>query len=386
MILIATVLMQGVMTFAILAPLIVAPVVLSALGVPASWTGFYAPTVFGCAAVVSIYTGAMLRHVGPWRLSFASLAVSAVGMLVFAASTPLAIAFGGMVAGVGYGPITGAGAAIVVQSKPRNLSLAMSVRQSGVPLGASLAGFVLPSLTDALGWEGTCLLVGAVMLAGSTLAYGVLMLAAPADFDAPNSGAAAGMRPFHLATTNAALRRIAFVTITFAALQNCFTSFLSVYLVNHIHRTLAIAGVLLGTSQAIGMFARVIWGALADRIGAIFVLGILGFTMAAAAVTTGMLSPEVATPILFTIIVLFGATVTGWNGITMAQATKLVSPALGGAATGEIAACAYIGFIVGPPVFSAIAEASQFRYGYVAIGVLCALSTLTTVFGARKRG
>lgn len=384
MVLTAAVLMQSVMTFAILAPLIVAPVVLEALSVPASWAGFYAPIAFSSAAVVSIYSGALLKHVGPWRLSIACLCIAACGMAVFGFATPLAMAVGGVIVGVGYGPITGAGASIVVRSRPANLSLAMSVRQTGVPLGASLGGFLLPPLTNAFGWEGACFLAAAAMLAAALLSCCLSACLAPERSDRPGSGSAIRMRPFHLVATDVRLRRLAVVTVTFAALQNCFTSFLSLYLVDHMHRSLVVAGLMLGISQILAMLARVVWGALADRTGPLAVLGLLGFSMAAASIVIGSLWPGAPTSVLLGIVIVFGATVTGWNGIVLAQSAKLVSPPLGGAVTGEIAAFAYIGFVVGPPVFSAIAEASDLRCGFIAAGALCAASTLVIVLGARK--
>ncbi len=385
MVLTATVLLQCLMSFAIFAPLVMAPAVLDTLGIPANWVGLYAPFAYGCAIIGSIFSGALVGYFGPWRLSLACLAFAAFGIFVFGLETRVAVAAGAMIMGLSYGPITAAGSSMLAQSTPGNLGLRMSIRQAGVPLGVSLAGFLVPPLIKAFGWPGACVLIGAATIAAAIL----LMFASPVlapEHDRERTPALSGsFRPFRLVFSSSRLQLLAFVLVFFAALQNCFASFLSVYLVNHVGTDLVFAGVVLGLGHGVGMFARILWGALADRLGTRLVLGVLGIGMAIASALMGLLGPGASTLVIVTIVVAFGTTVTGWNGIAIAQATRLVPTRLAGQVAGEIAVFAYAGFIAGPPLFTFVAGALDIQRAFILAGGVCAAATAIFLFGGRKR-
>ena len=148
----------SVQTLATIGYGVMAPVVLDSLGIPSSWVGIYAPLAYGCAILGSLASGTLLTYVGPWRLSFGCLVVAAVGLAVFASATPIGLALGAMIIGISYGPVTAAGSSILAQAPLQNLGLRMAIRQSGVPLGSSLAGFSVPALIEAFGWPAACFL------------------------------------------------------------------------------------------------------------------------------------------------------------------------------------------------------------------------------------
>lgn len=384
MVLTATLFLQCLMSFAIFAPLVMAPVVLDTLAIPANWVGLYAPFAFGCAIIGSIFSGALLRYLGPWRLSLVCLAFTAVGIFVFGLATPVAVATGAMILGLSYGPITAAGASLLVQTTSNNLALRLSIRQSGVPLGSSLAGFVLPPLSKAFGWSGTCNLVSVAAIATAILLMIGSPVLAPKHVRDPARTPSGRFRPMRLVLSNSRLRRLAFVLVFFASLQNCFASFLSVYLVRDLGTNLVFAGSLLGLSYGVGIFTRILWGALADRLGAHRVIGLLGITMAIAAALTGMLEAGAPLLILVAIVVVFGAAVTGWNGVAIAQATQSVPASLAGAAAGEITVFVYGGFIAGPLLFTLVAGAIGIQHAFIVAGIICAAATAVFLMSERK--
>ncbi len=385
MVLTATVLLQCLMSFAIFAPLVMAPAVLDTLGIPANWVGLYAPFAYGCAIIGSIFSGTLLNYVSPWRLSLACLAFAASGIFVFGFETRVAVAAGAMIMGLSYGPITAAGSSIIAHATPGNLGLSMSIRQAGVPLGASLAGFLVPPLIKAFGWPGACVLIGVAIIAAAILLAFLSPLTAREGIRERTSAPSGGFRPLRLVFSSSRLQLLAFVLVFFAALQNCFASFLSVYLVNHVGTDLVFAGFVLGLSHGLGMFTRILWGALADRLGARFVLGLLGISMAIASALMGLLEPGTSTLVLVTIVAVFGTAVTGWNGVAIAQATHLVPTRLAGPVAGEIAVFAYVGFIAGPPLFTFVAGALDIQRAFILAGGVCAAATVIFLFGERQR-
>src|SRR5699024_3898922 len=71
--------------------------------------------------------------------------------------------------GLGYGLMTPAGSQILVTGdSPKGMGLVMSIKQSSVPIGGMIAGFLLPPLTGWVDWQGS-LLVVLVLCLGTAL-------------------------------------------------------------------------------------------------------------------------------------------------------------------------------------------------------------------------
>jgi MFS family permease len=385
MVLTVAVLVQAVMAFAVFAPMVLAPVILRSLDLPPIWAGFYAPFAFSCAIVGSLGAGRLIGFVGPWRLSFACVALASAGLGVIGFGMHATLALGAMLIGFGYGPITAAGSIILMQSAASNLGLRMSARQAGVPLGWSAAGFLLPPLVGAFGWSGSCAILA---MAGVGLAA-LLAIVCPfargerVNAPSPTKGRARGL--LHHTLSHPRLLSTALVTLCFASVQSCFSSFASVYLVDALRIELGTAGMLLGTAFGIGILARVFWGAMADRLGTVLVLGVLGGTMSLALILTGRLAEGAPMTALVATIGLFGFTGTGWNGIVMARGARLSPPGFVGQVAGEISVFAYAGFIIAPPLFSLLARAVDMHAAFVALGLACAAATAFFLLAERQR-
>src|SRR6185369_2232163 len=82
----------------------------------------------------------------------------------FAGTTTLALAIAPVILGLGYGPITPASSHILARTAhPSRLALTFSIKQTGVPAGAALAGALLPVLALQMGWHAA---FAAIALAG----------------------------------------------------------------------------------------------------------------------------------------------------------------------------------------------------------------------------
>src|SRR6478609_2384503 len=180
--LVALAAMFGQQTFASVGktlPAIVAPLVLAELGADAAWVGVY----FGLAAAASLIAqmgcGSFIIRHGALRMSQVALVLLGGGMA--------AAAEGGLV-GFGASAIVGGGGAAISTptssqllgrvSPPRFAPLIFSIKQTAVPAGLLLAGFLGPLLATATGWRGAMLII-----AGACLVFALVLQPLRERFD-----------------------------------------------------------------------------------------------------------------------------------------------------------------------------------------------------------
>jgi predicted MFS family arabinose efflux permease len=135
------------------------------------------------------------------------------------------------------------------------------------------------------------------------------------------------------------------------------------YLVTFLHDELGVelvaAGFALAITQAGGMAGRVLWGYLADRfLGSVRALIVLSMVSAACALSIPFfrnLGPGLVT---LGILAVFGACAVGWNGVYLAEVARQAPAGQTGVATGGTLAVTFMGVVVGPPLFGAVAAFS----------------------------
>ncbi|MDO8778594.1 MAG: MFS transporter, partial [Burkholderiaceae bacterium] len=236
---------------------------------------------------------------------------------------------------------------------PQRLSLVFFLKQTGVPLGGALAGAVVPALVLWGGWRAAALAVAGACLATLALAQ-PLREALDADRDPARRLAASSLAgPLRYTLGDPLLRRLAFCSFFFAALQLCLITFLVTHLTLNVGISLVEAGLMLAAAQAGGVVARVGWGVIADRWGRpMRLLGLLAIAMGAAAVATGRFTPQWPLAAVALACAAFGATAIGWNGVYLAQVARLAPPGKAGDATGGSLVFTYAGVLFGPPAFT----------------------------------
>ena len=73
------------------------------------------------------------------------------------------LALAPLVIGLGYGPITPASSHVLARTAPPSrMALTFSIKQTGVPAGAALAGALLPALALRIGWRAAFVAVAAL--------------------------------------------------------------------------------------------------------------------------------------------------------------------------------------------------------------------------------
>src|SRR5260370_1402026 len=151
-------------------PAVVAPLVIAELHADPAWVGVY----YGVSAAASLFVqmgcGSFIVRYGALRMSQVALVLLGGGM---------GGAAGGWRLGFGASAIIGGGGAAVSTptssqllgrvSPPRLAPLVFSIKQTAVPAGVLICGFLGPAMAGALGWRGAMLATAAACVAGAVM-------------------------------------------------------------------------------------------------------------------------------------------------------------------------------------------------------------------------
>jgi MFS family permease len=373
-----TLAIQAMVAMALLTLPAMAPRVAQAVGISATWVGLYIALAYAGAMAASLASGAVVTRYGAIRASQASLLVCAAGLALCALPSLPAMAIGAVLVGVGYGPITPASSHLLARTTPAHrMSLVFSVKQTGVPLGAALAGAIVPGLQLLAGWQAALLAVAAVSVLCAAVAQ-TLRTEFDADRD-PRQRIALGhfLQPVQLVLSHAQLRMLAACSFMFSIVQLSLTTYLVTFLTDNLAYGLVAAGFLLSASQLGAVIGRVLWGYVSDRwFGARRMLALLALVMAASSGATALLQPQAPTLVVMAVLFVFGASAIGWNGVYLAEVARQAPEGQAGMATGGTLAITFLGVVLGPPVFGGMAGAfGSYRAGFAALVVplvLCA--------------
>ena len=351
-----TLLIQMGASAASLAPTVAAPRLLAELGLGTVAVGLYIAVVYLGATISSQAGAALIKRWGPIRTSQVCLLSCAIGLLLVSVPQVWAAALGALLIGAGYGPITPASSEILARTTPpERYSLVFSVKQTGVPAGGALAGLLVPTV---LLWGGSIAALGQI----AVLCIAALLLAQPLralldglrDPHAPLPTLARITDPIRFVLADPVLRKLGFCSFVFSAVQVCLTSYLVSFLKADLLWTLVAAGVALSAAQVAGVVGRIAWGVVADRRrDARGTLLGLAVAMAVAAICMSLLGPNTPTAWVTALLVVFGATAVGWNGVFLATVAR-VAPSSAAVATAGSLFFTYFGVVIGPPIFGAI--------------------------------
>lgn len=356
-----TLLTQALASAAVLAPTVVAPLIAGALEMSVAMIGVYISVVYLSAMVASVLSGPVIGAIGGIRVSQLCLLVCAAGLCLIASSSFVLAAVGAVLVGLAYGPLTPASSDVLIRSSPpRRMSVIYSLKQTGVPLGGVLAGLVLPALALRTEWNWAL-----VAIAAGCVACAIVIMPFRRALDGELTGRVIRPRmreifdPVRLIVRNRNLRILAFGSLVLSATQVSFSVYLVTFLTQSLHWQIVAAGVALSVSQAFGAGGRVLWGWVADTsVGAKRTLLILTAAMTASSLAVLAIDASTAAWIVVTLIAAFGATAVGWNGVFLAAIARLAPSGQTAFVTGGALAFTYLGVVIGPPLFGAIAEAS----------------------------
>ncbi len=374
-----TLVIQAMVAMALLTLPVMAPVVGQALSVSPALVGVYVSVTYAGAMTASLLGGDTVRRLGAIRVSQWGLLLCACGLLLCTLPWLPAIALGAVLIGLGYGPITPASSHVLARTtSPQQMSLVFSIKQTGVPVGSMLAGAIVPPLLLGIGWQASLAVVALVCVVCALLAQ-PLRRELDADRDAAHPVHIGSLvRPIRLVLAHRSLSTMAACSFMFSMVQMSLTTYLVTYLNQELAFGLVAAGLALSAAQMGGIGGRIAWGWVADRgLGASRTLMLLAALMVGSALATASLSPTTPRVLLVPILVVFGASAIGWNGVYLAEVARRAPAGQASLATGGTLAFTFLGVVIGPPVFGLLATVfGTYRAGFVALmGVasLCGL-------------
>lgn len=382
----ATLLVQSLVSVVSFTVPVIAPLAAEDVGVDRNTLGVYASLLYVGAMASSLTCGGFIRRFGAIRFSQGALALCALGMSMATGTSWVLLIASALIAGIGYGPITPASSHILARHTPsRLMALMFSIKQTGVPLGGMIAGLLVPFLAVEFGWRGAGWGVGLLCLAGA-----LLVQPTRREFDAdlvPGEPLFRGsvIGPLKLILLSPGLRRLAFASFAFSAMQMCFAFFLVVFLMSSRGVDIQTAGLALSVAQIGGIVGRVLWGGVADKIrDGRLVLAVLAFAMSAGAAALAFYPAAWPFWLLVALAALIGSTAIGWNGVFLAEVSRVAPEGEVGRATGGALFITYFGVVAGPPAFGALATLTGgYSAGFLVLSVMTGYFGLVLA-GARK--
>ncbi|HSV17889.1 MAG TPA: MFS transporter [Casimicrobiaceae bacterium] len=372
----ATLALQLYTALASTAAAVLAPAIAADFGVEARWIGVFIGLVYAGAMTASLASGSFIERYGSIRVSQACVLICGVGVALMAlTASPVVLVFAALVIGVGYGPITPASSQLLARTThPDRMAMTFSIKQTGVPAGAALAGALLPSLAHAVGWRATLFIVAGAAIA---IAFAAQPIQAALDTDRQRR------RTLSLRTMlsplvhlrDRTLRQVALISLAYSAAQVCLTSYLVVYLTAVLDFSLVGAGFALSVATIGGVAGRILWGIVADRwLAPRRTLALIGGMAAVCGLALAVAEP--AWPVVVSLVVagLFGATAIGWNGVQLAEVARLAPRGAVAAVQGATGFVTFSGVVAGPPLFALIASLTgSYRVSFAVVAIVSAI-------------
>ncbi len=368
------------------APAVLAPMLAADLSIAPTLIGVFVGIVYVGAMFASLAAGEFVGRFGAIRVSQASVLICAGGMALMAVvpgSAVALLALAALVVGVGYGPITAASSELLARTTPPDrMALTFSIKQTGVPAGAALAGALMPAMALVAGWRGAFAVVVILAIVVAVAAQPTRNALDVVSRDRKPFSLRAMVAPLRMIARTPRLLELSLTGFAFAAVQMCLVSFLVVYLTDALQRSLVTAGLALTCATVAAVPGRMIWGAIADRSrAAIPVLAGIGILSCCCGLGFAFSGPQWPTPALLVLATLWGFVAIGWNGVQISELARRAPAGTAASVTGASGFITFGGVMVGPMLFAAVAgTAGGYRTGFAACAALAGITGATLLY------
>lgn len=355
---------------------VLGPIITAQAGVAPETIGYFSSVFAAGTMLYMVLAADATARVGAVRLLQLGALLSAAALVCVTLSLWPAILFAALLLGLGNGPNGPASSLLLARGvRTERQGLAFSIKQSGVPIGAFLAGLIMPSLALLLGWQAALLGV-----AVATAIAALVIQPFRSDLDQGSGRQAVQaetLAPQRLRSPIATLRQnpgllgLAYCGGAMAVVQGCVFAFFVTYLVDRHGISLTLAGSTFALFQAASVAGRVLAGWVADHIGsmrrvliALALLGALG-VLGLAAITAAWSQAAI-----FAMALATGLVICSWNGLLLAEVALTVPHHRVGASTSAILFFVFLGFVVGPAGFAVCAELWGYQPAFVLLAII----------------
>jgi MFS family permease len=328
-----------------------------------------------------IPVGWIVDRIGPRRLLFAITGPMAVLVWTVGQAPSVGLLWLALMAmGITFGAVPGVGTkAVFLAFAGRDRGLPMGIRQTGVPIGAALAAFLLPHWVRIWGITGVFDRL-AIMVVGGSLGFAAVIPAMPRR-----------TTTLHAVPVRQFVRALIFPAVISMLLVGAQYDMLTFTIPDLMQRhglTLALAGIVLAVAQIGGGLGRIGFGVVSDRVTGHRprVLGWTAFIAGVATLAIALLPHRVPVDALLALWFVLGTGAVGWNALALTWAGESVPVEHAGLAMTTIAALIYVGAVLHPPLFGMIADhTGAVRYGWLWLSGCMGLALLLSVWKQRRR-
>ncbi|MFE7546392.1 MFS transporter [Streptomyces gardneri] len=355
------------------------PRLVDRLGVSETVLGLTTTVGFGTAAVLSPVGGRIVDRIGPRRALVTLLALSAVALGLIGAAPGsglllVAVALGGLPQALAN-PATNK--AILASVPASRRGTVTGTKQSGVQLGAFVAGLPLAVAASAIGWRGAVWVAAGAALLAALWAWRAL----PADASPPPKGAVSGPTP---SRPGGPVAWLAGFSLFLGAGIASVNTYLALFGSRHLGMGPTVAGALVAVLGVAGIAGRVGWSRVATPGRAPWLPGLLAGGAVGAAV---LLAAAVRVDLLVWVAaVAVGVFAVSGNAVSMVLVMQRSAPCRAGQDSALVAAGFFAGFAVGPPLFGLLAERGRYGEGWVLVaGEFAVAAAVAFAWAVRDR-
>ena len=364
-------LQQTVVSIGRILPAVVAPAIIVDLELDPAWVGAYFGLIAFWALVFQMSCGSFIVRYGALRISQVALVMLGIGTALTMEGSFLFFAISAVIGGGGAAVSTPASSHLLGRySPPQYAPLVFSVKQTAVPVGLLLTGFLGPWLTGLTGWRGTMLIVAIICLVSA-----VMLEPLRKEFDSDR----VATHSFHLSDLKGTLtsvlaardlRSLSFACFAFNAVQTVVTTYFVIYLTT-LGYTLAAAGFVFSMAVAIAIPGRILWGWIGSvHVEPRLVLAGLAFGMAASAAFMGLSDASWPVVLVGLGAGVLSATALSWHGVILSEAARLAPEGQRGAVTGGVLSCGQLGAMLMPLVYAGLLSLTgSYGLGFILCGV-----------------
>jgi predicted MFS family arabinose efflux permease len=324
--------------------------------------------------VTLTWFGNLTHRYGGCRVNQMGHGAVFAGMALTMLPSPLFLAIGALVVGLGYGLIGPSFTHLLMRfAPPQRRNFIFSLQQTGVPIGGITAALLAPAIALALGWR------WAVALSVVSLAAVMLLMQRGRrhwDDDRDKSTPLVAANPLANVLKvwrSVPLRRVAIAGGAFCWAQFCVAAYTVVACVKVFDMSLIAAGAMLTAVQIANALGRLAVGWLADALrDTARVLAWIAALMAATFVVSLAMAPGWPLWAVYLLFGLHGVTSGAWAGATLAEAGRLAQQTGGavGAAISGVLVYFNMGKFLGPLMFANIYLLTQsYNWAFAALAV-----------------
>ena len=284
--------------------------------------------------------------------------------------------------GISYAAQTPAGGRAVLAWFDRDRAFAMSIRQTGVPLGGAIGGLLLPFLALKYDYR-VALAVGGILGAAAAI-VAARFYRDPAHKVKSARGLADVVRGMMRLVRSPRMILFTLACMVLVSGQTIMNAFFALTAIADVHVSAAVAAGAFAFAQICAVAGRVIWGRLSDTLyrgDRALPLATIAAILAACAWTIAHLTPGAVVE-LFVVGGLLGFSASSWNGVMATAMAEIGGPEYAGSVLGVALTFIFGASAAAPLLFGSLADANTLNAAWTALAIAASLGILPALGAA----